>query len=104
LVKFSAMKFLPEEHTAVSEALATSGIPRDSFSFVKKKGYLHILHQGGHEFVFFRKKETKLNEHLQWVDLTNYYLVEGRKKTLLPSWEAVMVEFRQWLANLAQTR
>lgn len=95
------MKFLPAEYTAVKAAIETSGLPYTSFSFVKRRGRLHIQYQDQPgTFVFFRKSGTHLDESKQWKKTTTYHVGIGAGQQEFETWSEVLREFSTWLASL----
>jgi len=61
------MRFLQSEYKPIIQAIEAAGLEESDFSFVKKRGKLHINHLAkNRSFHFFRKTETVLNSNLQW--------------------------------------
>lgn len=91
------MKFLKQEYDSFQEVIATNGLSSDQFNHVKKRGHLYV-HQEGREdtFCFFRKKETVLNDQLEFEDSITYYL-DAQNKVSCESLEEVLIAFDKWL-------
>lgn len=91
------MKFLKPEYDSFQKVIAENGLSSDEFTHVKKRGHLYV-HQSGREdaFCFFRKKETILNDQLQFVDSIWYYL-DAQNNVRCESWEEVVVAFEKWI-------
>lgn len=96
-----AMKFLESEHKAIKAAIEASPLPYEAFTFVKRRGRLHI--QFGKQqpvFTFHRKKETKLNDQLKWDETTTYELGMAANRQTVTTWEDVMEAFSSWLDEI----
>lgn len=95
------MKFLPSEYQSIKAAIETVGLPYTSFSFVKRKGRLHVHFEAHNQpFIFFRKVETRLDESRQWTKHTVYLIGPKAKQQELSSWLEVMSAFEHWLQSL----
>ena len=95
------MKFLLHEHEAITEAISNANRKAADFSFVKKRGKLHIVCDANQEsFVFYRKSETILNGLNQWEKVSTYILHQPLPKRNIESWEVMMVLFKEWLTEL----
>lgn len=91
------MKFLKQEYDSFQEVIADNGMSSDQFSHVKKRGHLYVQQEGREDaFCFFRKKETVLNDQLEFEDRVIYYL-NAQNKVSCESWEEVLVAFDKWL-------
>ena len=96
------MRFLAAEYRPIQNAITQSGRTLDEFSFVKKRGKLHVFHPGAKEpFVFFRKTTTQLNDQKQWEKRVTYLLYGGGVSIPLDRWEAVLEVFQTWLDQLS---
>ncbi|MBL4625333.1 MAG: hypothetical protein JKY42_09375 [Flavobacteriales bacterium] len=96
------MKFLESEHADVVRVIETKGFNSSAFSFVKKKGMLHISHASAMaDFMFFRKTETKLNSTLKWTNKTYYFISKSRKTDSQLKWKSVLNSFENWLNQLS---
>ena len=93
------MKFLKSEYDSLKSEIESAGCDYSDFSFVKKRGTLNVSQKGKEEsFAFFRKKETLLNDQMQFVDTVTYFI--GAKKDLsVDSWDEVLKHFRDFLAR-----
>jgi len=95
------MKFLVKEHTAFKTAIEEKGLRIDDFSFVKKRGKLHVNYKKeSNPFVFYRKKETQLNDNLQWSEQISYFIFLPQKAGPLNNWDEVVKAFQGWLKSL----
>jgi len=96
---FLVMKFLKSEYNSIKELIETGEHDYSKFSFVKKKGCLNVIWEGKNEpFIFFRKKETVLNDNMQFEDRLTYFL--GPKKEIeVSNWEEVLRYFKAFLAQ-----
>ena len=62
------MKFPPTHHRKIVETINKHGFVAEQFSFVKRKGWVHILKDKEY-FAYFRKKETRLHkETKKWIN------------------------------------
>lgn len=92
------MRFLPHEHKAITAALETHGIDPRSILFVKRHGRLHVELPGRSDaFIFFREKNTKLDERGHWQEGTDYFIGAARDKSTARGWSQVMEAFVTWL-------
>lgn len=93
------MKFLKSEYDAFRRIIEETGHAYDKFSFVKKRGKLNVKQKDwSNEFVFFRKKESILNENQQFEDKITYIL-GNNDELILSTWEDVESEFKKWLRS-----
>lgn len=91
------MKFLQKEHKDFQLLIEKVGKDPANFHQRKKRGHLYVQEEGREdEFCFFRKKETKLNDQLQWEDQTTYFL-DPQNKVQVDSWDEVLLAFESWL-------
>ena len=90
------MRFLPNEHAAITAALQKVGIDPLTVLFVKRRGRLHVvLHGRSDAFAFFREKFTKLNGEGRWQEQVAYYLGNDKEDPL--EWAAMLLAFNEWL-------
>jgi len=91
------MKFLVKEHKSIVNVFDEFNIPSTEYSFRKKGGQLFIDVNGKDDsFCFYRKKESSLNEQLQFEDKLTYYL--GLKKDIeVDNWEEVLSHLKTWI-------
>lgn len=91
------MKFLQNEFQSFQKIIHDNGFATSDFSFVKKRGRLFV-HQVNRldAFCFYRKKETKLNEQLQFEDTVLYFL-DSQNKIKVDTWDEVFAAFEKWL-------
>jgi predicted nucleotide-binding protein (sugar kinase/HSP70/actin superfamily) len=96
------VKFLVTEYKTMQKAMEAEGFDPALFSNVKKKGRLNIHYKGGvATFTFFRKKETKLDDNMKWIETKTYTLDFSGQQKVVYDWEAVLVEFSGWLKTLS---
>lgn len=92
------MRFLPHEHTDVTDALRKHDIDPATVLFVKRRGRLHVEIPGRSDaFAFFREKSTKLDEQGRWQERVDYYIGMGKKDPC--DWSAVMQALGKWLVQ-----
>ena len=94
------MKFLAHHRKDVTNLIDKHQMDQLAFSYVKKKGRIHIIHESsGNHFAYLRKKETAINETShQWEEKTYYKVQKNQEKEeVLNSWELVMLDFEEWL-------
>ena len=90
------MRFLQHEHTDVTRALSSHGIDPGTVLFVKRRGRLHVEVSGREDgFVFFRMKATRIDDTLEWVHRTDYFI--GTTNDRPCDWPAVLKAFESWL-------
>lgn len=95
--KLKVMKFLKQEYDDLQHIIKSKNLDPSTFKQTKKRGHLYIEQDGRKDqFCFFRKKETILNDHLQWEEKVKYYL-DSKNKMAVNSWEAVLQHFSKWL-------
>ena len=91
------MKFLQREFKDFQKVIKDQGLDPDQFHHIKKRGHLYVQQEGREDmFCFFRKKETILNDQLQWEDKVTYFL-DPKNKIQVDCWEEVMQAFEKWL-------
>ncbi|MBN4071430.1 hypothetical protein JYT72_02850 [Crocinitomix catalasitica] len=91
------MKFLKSEYDSVKNLIDEKGHDYSEFSFVKKRGTLNIIWAQKEEpFKFYRKKETVINENMQFEEKLTYFL-GAQKEIAVDSWEEVLVRFSKYL-------
>ena len=96
------MRFLQSEYKPIIAAIKSAGFEENDFSFVKKRGTLHINHLAkGVSFHFFRKTETILNAEKKWEKAVSYRY-GSKKKEVIPAkdWEEVFKAFTKWLESV----
>lgn len=90
------MRFLPEEHAAITAILERNGVRPNAVLFVKRRGRLHVEVPGrSGAFAFFRQKRTKLDELGNWQEHTEYYI--GMEKKEPCDWLRMIAAFEEWL-------
>ena len=93
------MKFLKKEYDSFQKEIKSAGFDSGKFHQIKKRGHLYVQKEGRDDiFCFFRKKETFLNDQLQWEEKIIYYL-DPKNKIQVDSWEEVLQAFRAWLRS-----
>ena len=78
------------------------GFREDDFSYVKRKGRIHICYPlGDTHFAYLRKKETLLDPVTkQWKHHEFFKVhIKNQKETDM-SWEELMGHFKGWLSSL----
>ena len=94
------MKFLPSEHQAFKTLIERSDFAYDTFSFVKKKGWLNIDHENLlHTFRFHRRDEERLDDAGKWTDSKTYSVNIGQETMTMEAFEGVLTAFERWLAE-----
>jgi hypothetical protein len=97
------MRFLHHEHADITAALSAQGIDVRSVLFVKRRGRLHVQVPGrANDFVFFRRKVTRIDEAHEWAHRTDYFLGDEKAVGQGRRWEEVKRAFSSWLAGAAQ--
>ncbi len=91
------MKFLKGEYDSIKNLVEEKGYKYSEFSFVKKRGMLNVIWTQKEEpFRFYRKKETVINENMQFEEKLTYFL--GPKKEIaVNNWEEVLIKFGEFL-------
>ncbi len=92
------MRFLDEEYQSIKSTIEELDLDFESFSFVKKKGHLHVVDNNNNSFSYFRRSETRLSESGEWVEIT-FYMVNGNKDKLIDSWDKVLELIKKWLTS-----
>ena len=95
------MKFLTTEYKAVRSLIEASRLKYEDFTFVKKRGKLHMLYKGEVQLAFYRKTETRLNEQRQWERLTTFTVYRGKDAETFKSWNDVLKAFEEAIRKLA---
>ena len=97
------MKFLVQHRQDILKSIEECGFSEEDFSFVKKKGRIHTIHQPSKShFAYLRVKNTQINDQsLQW-EHTEYFKVQYNQEseTITPDWTAVLQGFMKWLKTL----
>ena len=76
------MKFPPTHHRKIVEIIDKHELPLDEFSFVKRKGWVHILRKEEF-FAYFKKKETRLDPKTKkWIDSAYFKIKRSDKVSL----------------------
>ena len=91
------MKFLESERKDVLMAISKAGLNTESFTFIKRKGRIHIQYLGKDDFVFFRRKETLLTTDKTWEKGVSYLLEMQGVSIPMSSWKDVLQVFEKWL-------
>ena len=93
------MKFLKREYDDFKKLILENGLDPDHFHHIKKRGHLYVQQEGREDtFCFFRKKETTLNEQLQWEDKVTYFL-DPKNTIQVDQWNEVLEAFKIWLLD-----
>lgn len=95
----TSMKFLESERKDVLAAIDRAGQESDSFTFLKRKGRVHIQYKAKEDFVFFRRKETVLTSEQAWKKEVSYLLEMQGVSIPMPSWNDVLQIFEKWLTT-----
>ena len=91
------MKFLKSEYDSLKLIIESSGLNYADFSFVKKRGVLNVIWtESESPFSFYRKKETVINEQMQFEEKVRYF-VGPKKEKVLENWEQVLAHFKEFL-------
>ena len=91
------MKFHIKEHKDFESVLAKNGFTKNDYSFSKKRGFLSINVKTKPEaFIYYRKKESRLDEKGQFTDVITYYLNKD-KSISFETWEEVLEAFDRFL-------
>ena len=94
------MKLPKVYYEQINKAIAKQQIPSQSFSYIKKRGWVYINHiPSGDYFSFFRKKSVAISAHNhQWENREVFKTkFSGGIIEEKGSWEDVMVSFTSWL-------
>lgn len=97
------MKFLAHHKKEVEQLINSHDLTLSSFSYVKKKGRINIIHIVSNDyFAYLRKKEMSINESThQWEEKIYYKVqVNYSKETIIDNWELVLSSFDKWLSTL----
>lgn len=91
------MKFRQAEYQAFKRIIDSSPIPYEEFSFVKKRGRLHVK-RGEMVFAFHRRNEVGIVDG-NFVD-TEYYDTWIEKDLIrVSSWQEVESRFVEWITS-----
>lgn len=90
------MKFLMSEQKTLVAALESAGLTNDDYSFVKRKGRVHVQIEGKEDFTFFRRKLANLANN-QFEKSHSYEVAMHGHVIPVNSWEEVLEVFRAWL-------
>lgn len=96
------MKFLEAHRKEIYNSMAEFGFQQDDFSYVKRRGRIHIQYEPADTyFAYLRKKETRLDpETKQWAHHEYYKVHIKNNKETDQSWENLIKHFRKWLESL----
>lgn len=94
------MKFLESERKDVLKAIEESGLAIEQFTFIKRKGRMHIQHPQQEDFVYFRRKAASLVNGNQFERSSTYELQMSGQTIPMDNWQDVVQVFRAWLTKL----
>lgn len=94
------MKFLESERKDVLKVIEESGLKPEEFSFLKRKGRMHIQYPGQTDFVYFRRKSAYIVDGNRF-ERGNSYELEMAGQTLpMERWEDVREVFASWVSRI----
>jgi hypothetical protein len=94
------MKFRPSEHKDITKIIERHNLDLKDFSFVKRKGRLHIHYKNQDpSFSFFRTIETKLVGN-RFEEITLFKVSIQTELGIVRSWEEVLLMVNNWLTSL----
>ena len=93
------MRLKITEHKQLMKIAEANGFNQEDFEIVKKRGLVYIHLPDREPFTFYRKKETTLDENLQWKDVETYYKTTAVKKETPLTWADVKSNFEQWCSE-----
>jgi len=95
------MKFLPSEHKDIKTLIAQQNLDLNDFSFVKRKGRLHIYYKNQEpSFSFFRTVETNLVGN-SFEEHTLFKISIETELGIVRSWKEVLLMINNWLTSLS---
>jgi len=95
------MKFLPSEHKDITTLIAQQNLDLNDFSFVKRKGRLHIYYKNQEpSFSFFRTDETNLVGN-NFEEHTLFKISIETELGIVRSWNEVLLMINNWLTSLS---
>ncbi|MBL4706689.1 MAG: hypothetical protein JKY54_19320 [Flavobacteriales bacterium] len=94
------MKFLKTEHESIKRLIEESNHDYASFSFIKRKGRLHIYYKNQEPSLsFYRKKETSIDAS-GFTERTLFDLQTDVKKGTVGKWDDVLKVVQVWLDSI----
>jgi len=94
------MKFLEFERRDMLAAIEHNGFKIEDFSFLKRKGRMHIQYPHQDDFVYFRRKRASLVNGNQFERGSSYELQMEGQTIPMDSWKDVCQVFESWLSRI----
>ena len=97
------MKFPKYHHDTVQKLIAEVGLSLPDFSFIKRKGWIHLVHKPREKsLAYFNKKETHLNIETQDWEHSSYFKIkiDKEKEYKVDNIDLLFVEIKRWLKTL----